>query len=61
MAYHVKIDVSPIYEMLNSFLVYVTKKWIQHLDIGPEWILEVEGKLSSNVRAALCTCCHLAF
>jgi hypothetical protein len=53
MAYHVKIDVSPIYEMLNSFLVYVTKKWIQHLDVGPEWIIEVEGKLSSNVRAAL--------
>lgn len=53
MAYHVKIDVSPIYEMLNSFLVYVTKKWIQHLDIGPEWILDVERKLSSNVRAAL--------
>ncbi|MBM6385544.1 MULTISPECIES: ArsR/SmtB family transcription factor [Paenibacillus] len=53
MTYHVKIDVSPIYEMLNSFLVYVTKKWIQHLDVGPEWILEVEGKLSSNVRAAL--------
>ncbi|MGC5772941.1 ArsR/SmtB family transcription factor [Paenibacillus pabuli] len=53
MAYHVKIDVSPIYEMLNSFLVYVTKKWIQHLDLGPEWIIEVEGKLSSNVRAAL--------
>ncbi|CAH1190907.1 MULTISPECIES: ArsR/SmtB family transcription factor [Paenibacillus] len=53
MSYQVKIDVSPIYEMLNSFMVYVTKKWIQHLDIGPEWILDVEGKLSSNVKAAL--------
>jgi len=53
MNYEVKVDVSPIYELLGSFMVYTSKKWVRNLDIGPEWISEVSSKLSPEVSAAL--------
>ncbi len=53
MNYEVKVDVSPIYELLGSFMVYTSKKWVRNLDIGPEWISEVSGKLPQEVAAAL--------
>ncbi|MBB3127932.1 hypothetical protein FHS19_002586 [Paenibacillus rhizosphaerae] len=53
MNYEVKVDVSPIYELLSSFMVYISKKWIRNLDIGPEWIGEVSGKLPPEVTSAL--------
>lgn len=53
MNYEVKVDVSPIYELLGSFMVYISKKWIRNLDLGPEWISEVSAKLSPEVSASL--------
>ncbi|MCJ8012511.1 helix-turn-helix domain-containing protein [Paenibacillus sp. KQZ6P-2] len=53
MNYEVKVDVSPIYELLGSFMVYTSKKWVRNLDIGPEWISEVSSKLAPEVSAAL--------
>lgn len=40
MTYHLKIDVSPIYELISSFLIYTTKKWVNSLDVGSTWIEE---------------------
>lgn len=53
MGYQVKIDVTPIYELLNSFMVYVTRRWVQSLDIGPEWIHTVDSTLKEEVRELL--------
>ncbi|GAB6990045.1 ArsR/SmtB family transcription factor [Paenibacillus pini] len=53
MNYEVKIDVSPIYELLGSFMVYTSKKWVRNLDIGPEWISEVAERLEPEVSQAI--------
>ncbi|WP_160031899.1 winged helix-turn-helix domain-containing protein [Paenibacillus sp. An7] len=53
MGYQVKIDVTPIYELLNSFMVYVTRRWVQSLDIGPKWIHTVDSTLKEEVRDLL--------
>lgn len=53
MSYQVKIDVTPIYELLNSFMVYVTRRWVQSLDIGPEWIQSLDSTLNDEVRELL--------
>lgn len=53
MSYEVRIDVSPVYELLGSFMVYVTKKWVRDMDMGSQWIEEVDGRLSPEVHAAL--------
>jgi len=53
MSYDVKIDVSPIYDLLGSFMVYVTKKWIRDIDLGSEWIRDIDNQLSPGVRSAI--------
>ncbi|WP_411342622.1 winged helix-turn-helix domain-containing protein [Paenibacillus sp. WLX1005] len=53
MSYQVKIDISPVYDLLGSFMVYVTKKWIRDIDLGPEWIREIDNRLSNGVRMAI--------
>lgn len=53
MNYDLKIDVSPVYELLDSFMLYVTKKWISNLDIGTDWIREVDGRFPPVQLAAL--------
>ncbi|MGF7047470.1 hypothetical protein J2T13_001975 [Paenibacillus sp. DS2015] len=55
MNYEVKIDVSPIYELMGSFMVYISKKWVDNLDMGPKWVDEVEQRLQPDVRATLAT------
>ena len=45
MEYELKIEVSPVYELLDSFMLYVTRKWISNLDIGPDWIRDVDGRI----------------
>ncbi|GAA0379385.1 ArsR family transcriptional regulator [Paenibacillus motobuensis] len=52
MAYDVKVDVSPIYELLSSFMLYTTRKWINNLDIGREWIHDIQQNLSEEARQA---------
>ncbi|OKP77840.1 ArsR family transcriptional regulator [Paenibacillus sp. P3E] len=46
MNYKIEIDVSPVYELLDSFMLYVTKKWISNLDIGPDWIRDVDSRIA---------------
>ncbi|GIP19893.1 helix-turn-helix transcriptional regulator [Paenibacillus sp. J22TS3] len=52
MAYNVKVDVSPVYELLGSFLVHVVRKWTSNMDMGPEWISTIESRLDEATRAA---------
>ncbi|MFB5675721.1 ArsR family transcriptional regulator [Paenibacillus terreus] len=61
MSYEVKIDASPIYELLGSFMVYVTKKWVRDLDVGTAWIEQVDNKLSSDAKQAIDTARDLPF
>ncbi|NGM80975.1 helix-turn-helix transcriptional regulator [Paenibacillus sp. 7124] len=53
MNYELKIDVSPVYELLDSFMLYVTRKWISNLDIGPDWVRDIDGRIPPHKRAAL--------
>ncbi|WP_151736319.1 ArsR/SmtB family transcription factor ['Paenibacillus yunnanensis' Narsing Rao et al. 2020] len=53
MSYELKIDVSPVYELLDSFMLYVTKKWISNLDIGIDWIRDLDGRIPPQQVAAL--------
>ncbi len=53
MEYELKIDVSPVYELLDSYMIYVTRKWISNLDIGPHWVTDVEGRISPPDVTAL--------
>lgn len=53
MGYDIKIDSSPIYELLGSFMVYVTKKWVRDMDMGYEWIEQIESRLRPEVREQL--------
>lgn len=51
MTYEVKVDVSPVYELLGSFMVYITNRWVNNMDLGPEWIEEINTRLSIEVRS----------
>ncbi|WP_379151933.1 ArsR/SmtB family transcription factor [Paenibacillus sp. sgz5001063] len=53
MNYKLEIDVSPVYELLDSFMLYVTKKWISNLDIGPDWIRDVDSRIAPLQISAL--------
>lgn len=52
MAYDIKVDVSPIYELLSSFMIYTTRKWLNNLDVGREWIQDIQQSLSEDARQA---------
>ncbi|WP_347231122.1 hypothetical protein [Paenibacillus sp. DMB5] len=53
MTYELKIDVSPVYELIDSFMLYVTRKWISNLDIGPDWIRDIDGRIPPQLVSAL--------
>jgi hypothetical protein len=53
MNYNVKVDVSSIYELMASFMVYTSKKWTDNMDMGPQWLHTVNNQLSVSVRNAL--------
>ncbi|KAA9006535.1 helix-turn-helix transcriptional regulator [Paenibacillus spiritus] len=53
MDYKVIIDVSPVYELLDSFMLYVTRKWLSNLDIGPDWVRQVDDQIPPQKTAAL--------
>lgn len=61
MYYDVKIDVSSVYELLSSFIIYTTRKWVNNLDVGQEWIDEIESRLSKEERAAFAEASELPF
>lgn len=48
--YEIKIDVSGIYELLGSFMVHITKKWLPNLDIGSGWSEEAEAGMPPEIR-----------
>ncbi len=48
--YEIKIDVSGIYELLGSFMVHITKKWLPNLDIGSGWSEEAEAGMPPEMR-----------
>lgn len=50
MYYDVKIDVSPVYELLSSFIIYTTRKWVNNLDVGTEWIESLDSRFSEEDR-----------
>lgn len=50
MAYDVKVDVSPVYELISSFMIYTTRKWVSSLDVGAEWIADIEQRLTQEQR-----------
>ncbi|KWX78447.1 ArsR family transcriptional regulator [Paenibacillus riograndensis] len=53
MNYKLEIDVSPVYELLDSFMLYVTRKWISNLDIGPDWIRDVDNRIAPQQISSL--------
>ncbi|KZS48322.1 ArsR/SmtB family transcription factor [Paenibacillus glucanolyticus] len=50
MKYKVSIDVSMVYELLGSFMIYATRKWTDNLDIGKQLITEMDERLPQQVR-----------
>lgn len=61
MYYDVKIDVSSVYEFLSSFIIYTTRKWVNNLDVGQEWIDEIESRLSKEEHTAFAAAAELPF
>lgn len=61
MEYVLKIDVSPVYELLDSFMLYVTRKWTSNLDIGPDWVRDIDGRIPPPKVAALRTAADWPF
>lgn len=53
MNYELKIDVSPVYELLDSFMLYVTRKWISNLELGPDWIRDIEARIPPHLASTL--------
>lgn len=48
MNYEVKVDHSPIYELMSSFLIYATRKWIEDLDAGVRWAEGVSKQIDND-------------
>ncbi len=61
MYYDVKIDVSPVYELLSSFIIYTTRKWVNNLDVGSEWIETIDSRFSEEERQAFAEAAELPF
>ncbi|MDO7904895.1 ArsR family transcriptional regulator [Paenibacillus sp. JX-17] len=53
MGYEVRVDSTPIYELLGSFLVYATKKWVRNLDLGFEFIETADQLLDSSMKSEI--------
>ncbi|AWB44836.1 ArsR family transcriptional regulator [Paenibacillus sp. CAA11] len=45
MSFKLNIDASPIYELLSSFMIYTTRRWIANLDLTSAWIDDIEALL----------------
>jgi hypothetical protein len=52
MSYVLTVDVSSIYEFLNSFLSFTDPRWTDNLDLGRSWLTETRAKLLPQELAA---------
>jgi DNA-binding transcriptional ArsR family regulator len=50
MAYDVKVDHSLVYELISSFMIYTSQKWVNNLDVGADWIAEIDARLTPEER-----------
>lgn len=48
MGYRVQFEFSPLYELVNSLELFATKKSIKNVDLGAEWIKDVQVKLDEH-------------
>jgi len=42
MSYRIEMDYTPAYELVCSFMVFATKKWMNNLDLGRSWLRRTE-------------------
>lgn len=61
MAYNVKVDVSPIYELISSFMVFTTRKWVNNLDVGMEWLEDIGSRFNLDVKQAFAAAAQFPF
>lgn len=61
MTYQLQIDVSPIFELLSSFTIYTTRKWIDNLDVGSEWADQIKPLINEQTRQAFVEAAALPF
>ncbi|WP_025025819.1 winged helix-turn-helix domain-containing protein [Caldalkalibacillus mannanilyticus] len=45
MTYKLVVDYSPVYELISSFTLFSSKKFIRNTDLGSEWVQKVKKQL----------------
>lgn len=48
MSYQVVFEFSPLYELVNSLELFLSKKSLKNVELGPEWINDIESKLDNS-------------
>lgn len=48
MGYRVDFEFSPLYELMNSLELFLTKKSIKNVELGPEWVNAVQEILDEH-------------
>lgn len=61
MAYNVKVDVSPIYELISSFIIFTTRKWVNNLDVGVEWLEDIGSRFNLDTQQAFADAAQFPF
>lgn len=61
MTYELQIDVSPVFELLSSFTIYTTRKWMDNLDVGSEWVDQIKPLINEQTRQAFVEVAALPF
>lgn len=61
MTYNVKVDVSPIYELISSFIVFTTRKWVNNLDVGLEWLEDIGSRFNLDAQQAFAAAAKFPF
>lgn len=50
MSLLVRIDYSPVYEFIGSCMLFTHRKWIRHVDQGPDWVSELDASVPESLR-----------
>jgi DNA-binding transcriptional ArsR family regulator len=48
MSYQVVFEFSPLYELVNSLELFLNKKSLKNVELGSEWINDVQAKLEAS-------------